>query len=198
MTATLFLARHASHGDLGRVLSGRGGGGPLSSAGREQAERLAERLAKESLTCIQSSPQQRALETAAVVAERTGLGIEEVSALDEIEFGDWTGLAFEDLANDPAWGHWNQRRGDACPPRGESMAEVAQRTAAHLERLARSEGERVLCVSHCDVIRATIAHHLGLSFDHVLRFNIDPAALSILYAGGWGASLITLNERCGS
>lgn len=198
MTATLFLARHASHGDLGRVLSGRGGGGPLTNAGRQQAERLAERLAKESLTRIQSSPQRRAIETAAVVAERTGLGIEEVSALDEIDFGQWTGLAFEDLAADPAWMAWNQQRGRTCPPGGESIAAVAERTASHLERLARSDGDRVLCVSHCDVIRATIAHYLGLCLDHVLRFDVDPAALSILSIGGWGVRLITLNEQCGS
>jgi broad specificity phosphatase PhoE len=49
-------------------------------------------------------------------------------------------------------------------------------------------------VTHCDIIRAVIAHVLGLSLDHILRFDIDPASISRLAVGDWGAKILSLNE----
>src|SRR5439155_27206474 len=47
---------------------------PLADEGREQAERLARRLASEPLVAVYASPMQRALETATIVARPHGLG----------------------------------------------------------------------------------------------------------------------------
>ena len=49
-------------------------------------------------------------------------------------------------------------------------------------------------VSHCDVIRAVIARVLGLSLDRLLAFETDPASLSRIEVGNWGARLLSLNE----
>jgi broad specificity phosphatase PhoE len=53
----------------------------------------------------------------------------------------------------------------------------------------------VALVSHCDIIRGIIAHYLGLPLDNLLRFDIDPASVSRIVVGDWGARVISVNER---
>lgn len=48
---------------------------PLSSEGRIEAERLAERLTDEPVTAVFSSPYRRALETVQAIATRHGVGV---------------------------------------------------------------------------------------------------------------------------
>lgn len=196
MTATVFLVRHAAHADLGQRLSGRTPDVPLSAAGLAQAAGLAVRLAREAIAAIHSSPLERARATAAAIAARLGIGIEVAPALNEVDFGGWTGRRFDELHHERDWTHWNRRRASACPPGGETMAAAQSRAVAHVERVAAAHsGRGVVLVSHCDTIRAVIAHYLGLSLDNLLRFDIDPASISTMLVGPWGARLVTLNER---
>ena len=197
MTATILLVRHAAHDHLGRILSGRMPGVPLSGAGRAQAAALGARLSAEPLRAIQSSPVQRARETAdAIAAAAGGCNVTQADALDEIDFGGWTGATFAALEEDAAWRHWNAARSQACPPGGETMAQAGARLMRHAAALAaRHDGAMIALVSHCDVIRAAVAGWLGLSLDHALRFDIDPASVSRIAMGEWGARVMTLNER---
>jgi broad specificity phosphatase PhoE len=195
VTTTLFLVRHASHGLLGRVLTGRMAGVSLSEAGRAEAERLAGRLAREGLTRLQSSPSDRARETAARIAAATGLAVEVEPALDEIDYGDWMGRDFDTLDGDPAWARWNSARGLSRPPGGEAMWQVEARVLGLVERL-RSAGDdaRVALVSHGDVIKAALLHHLGLTPDAWQRIEIGPASVSVLAIEDWGARVLSINE----
>ena len=61
---TILLARHATHAEVGQVLSGRSEIA-LSDAGRAEAADLAAMLAKAPVTAIYSSPRRRTQETAA-------------------------------------------------------------------------------------------------------------------------------------
>lgn len=196
MSAQIHLMRHCAHADVGRILSGRSTGGGLTAEGRAHAHWLAGEIARgEPITSIQSSPQRRARETAEVVAGRLGLAVRIVPALDEIDFGRWTGRSFADLEQDEAWRGWNAARASACPPGGETMAAAVARAVAHIEAMAAGEPRgAVLCVSHCDIIRGLIAHYLGLGLDNLLRFDLDPGALSTLVVGPWGGRLRTLNR----
>lgn len=206
VNSVVYLARHASHAEVGRALSGRSEIA-LSGVGRAEAARLAERLADVPLAAIHASPRARARETAAIVGGRQGLAIQVVEALDEIDFGTWTGRSFAALDPDPRWQAWNARRSETRCPGGESMSEAVGRARRHLESLAgprpeqagsdgaeRSDGP-VLCVTHCDIIRGLVAHYLGLGFDRVMDFDCDPASLTMLALTPGGARLVTLNER---
>jgi broad specificity phosphatase PhoE len=195
MTSTLLLIRHAMHGDYGKRFTGRGDGVPLTAAGRDQASTLSQRLSSEPIAAIYSSPRQRTRETAAALAEPHGIAVQDDNALDEIDLGDWTGQRIEDLIGTPAFTAWNERRSEACPPGGESFVSVAERASAFARRMAeRHCGETVALVSHQDVIKALVASAIGLSFDHVLCFEIGPASVSRLVCGDWGSKLVTLNE----
>jgi probable phosphoglycerate mutase len=194
----LYLVRHATHADLGRRLTGRAPGVPLSPQGEEQAEALARRMAPEGLTGIQTSPRERARATAEALAAASGAPLAVEEALDEIDFGDWTGAGFAELDGQPLWDDWNRRRATARVPGGESMSEAADRIARHVEALSRARGgERIALVTHCDMIRAMVARVLGLSLDNLLRFDIGPASVSRIQAGPWGARLLSLNETVG-
>ena len=191
----LILVRHATHVDFGRRLTGRAPGVQLSQAGRRQAAALGERLGGERLAEIHTSPRERARATADAVAEHCGAPVKVVDALDEIDFGDWTGAAFGDLDGQPLWEAWNAQRGSSRTPGGESMAEATARIAGHVAALAAERpGERIALVSHCDMIRGLVAHVLGLPLDNLLRFEIAPASVSRIEAGPWGARVISLNE----
>lgn len=197
MTTTFLLVRHAAHDNVGSFLAGRSADVPLGSAGREQATRLAARLASEDIAAIYASPRKRTQETAAAIAAVSGLGeIETVDALDEVDFGSWSGKTFEVLNTDPLWRQWNCTRSLVRAPRGETMLDVQQRIMALVETLCQESGDggKVVLVSHADVIKALICQVLGLSTDAWARFDIAPASVSAVVAGVWGAKVLQLNE----
>ncbi len=167
----------------------------LTPAGERQARCLAGRLGGMRLDAVHTSPRERARRTAEAIAARTGAPVEVVDALDEVDFGDWTGTRFDALEDDPLWQRWNTSRGSAAPPNGESMAAAQARVAAHADAIARERpGARVALVSHCDILRALVAHYLGMPLDNLLRFEIDAGSLSRLEVGAWGGRVLGLNE----
>ncbi len=192
---TFFLVRHAMHALVDRVLIGRMSGVHLNLQGRLQAKRLGMRFAQERLTLVQSSPRERAQETAQAIALAAGAPLEIASALDEIEFGEWTGRPFDRLKEDPDWRAWNSERTRARAPNGETMSEAQTRIVAHLERMhMRYPGARIAIVTHAEIIRAAVLHHLGLALEAFDRIEISPASVTILRIGQEDAELTALNQ----
>jgi broad specificity phosphatase PhoE len=157
---------------------------------------LGARLKREPIHAIHTSPRERTRETAGAIAAAAGLGQPDVvDALDEIDFGAWSGKTFDALNDDPDFRRWNAVRSLARTPGGESMLDVQRRALAHMERVTAEAGERtVVLVSHADVIKAVVAHVLGLPVDAWSRLEISPASVTRLVMADWGAKLITLNE----
>jgi broad specificity phosphatase PhoE len=182
------LVRHAAHDWLGRGIAGRLPGVGLNALGHAQADALVQRLQGATVDALYCSPQPRTQETAAPLAGARNLEMRIDPAFDEIDFGAWTGRSFDELGSwGDAWSNWCDRRGSARPPGGESFAEVARRSVQGLHALRERHPEQhVLVVSHGDVIKAIVATHLGMSLDHLERFDIAPASVSVLDAGeGW-------------
>jgi len=195
MTVTFVLLRHAAHDNVGGFLAGRMPGVILGEAGRAQADRLARRLRPERIDAVLASPRERAQQTAQAVASARGLAVETAAELDEIDFGHWSGQGFEVLQQDPLWQRWNAVRSLIRTPGGETMLDVQRRVLGLMERLAGQQDGRCLAlVSHADVIKAAVLHHLGLPIDAWPRFDIAPASITRLVVGDWGAQLLGLNE----
>lgn len=168
----------------------------LSETGIAEACAVATRLAQEPLAAVYSSPRERTYRTAREIAEAHGLKVRIDDDLDELDFGDWAGLEFEELADDPLWARWNEARAAARPPDGESMDEAVDRADSALARMAAEHASScVAAVTHCDVIRGVLARRLGLSFDHMLRFDVDPASVSRIAIGAGWSRVISINER---
>ncbi len=98
--------------------------------------------------------------------------------------GEWEGLTFEELAPLPDWQRFNSARSTAPVPGGEMILETQARMVRQIEFLAdRHSDETVALVSHADPLRAAISHYLGIPLDHMLRFEIAPASVSVLQTG---------------
>jgi broad specificity phosphatase PhoE len=194
-TTTFFLVRHGSHDRLNRFLCGRMDGVPLGDAGRAEALATAARLKGERFDAVVTSPILRCRQTAEIVAEPHGLTPVVDDAFVELDFGDWTGKSFDDLHADPRYEPWNIRRSLHRPPNGESMGEAQMRAVRGVEAIrARQPNGRVAIVTHSDIVKALVAHVLGANLDLYHRFDVDPASITTLVVGDWGAKLIRLNE----
>ncbi len=195
---TFSLVRHAAHDWLGRGFAGRQPGVSLNAPGRAEAEALARRFEGVALDAIYCSPQPRTQQTAAPLARQRGIEPCIEPAFDEVDLGDWQGRTFDEVREQAAWQHWLAHRGSAQPPGGERFADVARRMREGLARLvARHPRQHVMVVSHGDPLKAAIAGVLGLSLDHLERFELAPASVSVLAMEQEWAQLRLLNA-CGA
>lgn len=183
------------HGEFGNFLSGRAGSSPLTAEGRIQASGIAASRRLDNLDAIQASPRQRTIETASIIAQSLRLPVEIIPELDEIDFGSWSGQSFLELEEDPRWHDWNSRRSTSATPSGETMGGAIARVIHHMEAQAEQRPcATILCVTHCDIIRGVVAHYLGLSFDNLLKFDVDPGSISTIILGPAGGCVTRLNE----
>jgi probable phosphoglycerate mutase len=169
---TILLARHGET-DWNRDNRFQGHADPpLNETGRMQAAELAATLASQELVAVYSSPLQRALETARVVAAARGLDPVPVDALREVDVGSWQGLTRTEIEERfpeqfARWLDYEQGWAD-----GESYQEMGERVVtALLELAAAHEGERVLAVSHGGPIRAAFAFADGTSYADARRLG---------------------------
>lgn len=192
----LLLVRHGQTPTTGQVLPGRAPGLHLSDVGRQQADRVAERLAALPVTAVYSSPLERTLQTAGPTAERTGVPVVTDAGLIEGEFGDWTGESLAELARLPEW-HTVQHEPEAFRfPNGESFVEIRDRMAHTLERLRRTHpGGTIVCFSHADPIRVAVSDALGTPLNRFQRLSVGPCSVSaIAYRDGEDPVVLTVNS----
>lgn len=195
MVKTIHLIRHGHHAMIDRVLCGRMAGIGLDPPGCRQMSACAESVLP-APTAIQSSPQRRAQQSAAILAWHLGLPVEIVAALDEIDVGDWTGRSFDELRADPDWRRWNGRRGSSRPPNGESMQELQRRVVGQLEQLREDRGDgTILIVSHAEPIRAALLHYANIALDDFASITVDPASVSTLCFDRIGVHISRINHR---
>jgi broad specificity phosphatase PhoE len=135
----LMLTRHGlTTAGAGPVLGGQLDVG-LTAEGRAQARALANRLAGIRIDRIISSPMQRALETAQVIATGRPVGVDD--RLREVDYGRWEGLTSAEIdARDPELRErWERDPAATHPPGGESGGEVAGRALSFLSELLGAE-----------------------------------------------------------
>lgn len=192
---TFILVRHGAHDRLNRYLDGRRPGVHLNDLGRRQAEWAAERLGAMPIDAVYASPLERTRETAAAIGQHLGLDPIVEPALEELDFGSWSGKTMAELEPLEDWRQWNVARAIAATPAGDSMRAAQHRMLDFMDarRCERPDGCLVL-VGHSDPLKAAIAFTLGLSLDHLQRVEIAPGSLSRLEVGPWGASVSGLNE----
>jgi probable phosphoglycerate mutase len=194
-SVSILLVRHAHTDAIGRLLAGRSAGVPLSVTGRAQADRLGRALASLPLAAIYTSPLERAVDTARAIARHQPVPIHEDAGLQEVDFGEWTGLTFDELAADERWRRFNAERATAAVPGGERASEVQQRVMEAIRRVgARHPDRTIVCVSHADVIRAAVLHIAGTSLDLYDRFEISPASVTALSLAGERLRLLYVNN----
>jgi probable phosphoglycerate mutase len=118
-----------------------------------------------------------------------------VDDLGEMRFGDWEGSSIADLDGLPEWRTFNTYRSGVRPPGGEFMFEVQARMLRRLDCFRQQHRDEIVAiVSHGDPLRALVAAWLGMPLDHLLRFEIDPASVSVAEVSDWGVRILCLNQ----
>lgn len=194
MSVRILWVRHGAHAELGWKLSGRQPGLRLGEAGFIQAQAAARRLQLAKLQAVYASPMERTRDTAVPIAEACGVSLHVEEAINEIDFGAWSGGRISDLDERPAFARWNAGRDQACCEGGESMVEVQARVLRWMERIVASGATAVAAVSHADVIKAAVMVTLGLSSRAHDRLEISPGSITCVAGSAWGYRLISLNE----
>jgi broad specificity phosphatase PhoE len=179
---TFFLIRHAQCDGIGRILWGRKHDVHLNEDGKSAARALAERVAHDRLDAIYSSPLERAVETAEEIAQRNGLDTVNISeALNELDYGDWTGQTIGSLEGDSMWKRFNTVRTRTPIPGGESILSAQTRIVDELKRLSvKHENENVAIVSHADVIKAALVYFARLDLNQMNRIDVAPCSINRL------------------
>src|SRR5690625_4543857 len=146
--ATLLLVRH---GQTAWNASGRVQGAsdtPLDAVGREQARRVARRLASEPIAAVYASDLSRAAETARIIWEHvnaagpTSVRLRLCSELRELGYGEWEGKTRADLEA-AGWGEalrkWHAGLSAALPPGAEGKKRADARVRRSLACVRSAE-----------------------------------------------------------
>jgi 2,3-bisphosphoglycerate-dependent phosphoglycerate mutase len=120
----------------------------LAPAGRDQAQRVAARVAAEHVDAIYSSGLRRTEQTAAPLAARLGLTPGAEPGLREVKLGIWEAGLFRKMVAEHhpiAMRMWAEERWDVIPD-AEPAEDFAARVRAGIERLAAAHPDQRLAV----------------------------------------------------
>jgi len=162
---------------------------PLTDEGRDQAKRLAARLAREQFALVLVSPLVRARETARL----TGFdAVAEVEPdLMEWDYGDYDGRTAADIRRDrPGWTPW-----EGGYPGGETLDDLAARADRVLARVRAVDGD-VALFAHGHILRVVAARWLEQPPIEAARYYLATASMSVL---GWERETPVIdrwNEAC--
>ena len=201
----LILIRHGeTHWNKDGLVQGGDSDIELNDTGLEQARKLAAFLKNEPIIAILSSPLQRAIATAEVIASHHQLPVEIDQGLRELKVGDLEGIPISNLRTTFSrfllqW--WQD--GEAMKlPNGESLVDLQQRAWNVIERLLErhktspehNQDATAVVVSHYFVTLAIILKALNLPLDYFIKFKLDLGGVSILEFRDYGARLVTFND----
>lgn len=191
----LVLVRHA---EPVRLTSADTGGAPadpgLTSLGHEQASKLAGWLAHEAFDALITSSKRRAIETAAPVATRLGIGpaVDDGWLEYDAQADDYIPMEELRATDDPRFqamidGRWQEFGAEHPDVFRAQVSEALDRT------IEQHPGKRVLVVCHGGVINVALALVLGL--DRHLWFEPGFTSISRIVASRHGIrSATSVNE----
>lgn len=170
---------------------------PLSDFGRRQAQSLVPYFDKVEVDAVYASDLSRARDTAFPLAKSKGLDMQVISALREIDFGDWEGLTYEEItARWPgAIEHMYSHPDTLKIQNGESFADVQERSYAALRKiLAERDGQTIAVISHGGTIRCLLCALLGLDLHLAWNFKQDNTNVTEVHYYGQRNLLALLND----
>jgi broad specificity phosphatase PhoE len=165
---------------------------PLSEIGRREADLVAARIASDDLLRPQrvvSSSLARAVQTAAVIGEASGVAVETDDRLMEIGQGEWEGRTHAELEVSDArrYRAWREAAGVRQPPGGESLESATARVRAVVDELATLDSGTICLVSHGGTMRVLARLLFDLADDRSWALDVDNASVGVatLVAGRW-------------
>jgi broad specificity phosphatase PhoE len=177
----LLLIRHAEIEELYQGLFGGRIDMELSPRGHEQAAALAKWLYQKPLAAIYASPMKRVQQTLAPLLVNGAPKPVILSDLRELDFGDWTGLAWEEVQTKFGVSPFSWLEQLECD--GIANAESAETLQDRVEPclrqiLAAHSGQQVAVFCHGGIIRVLLGILLHWPLSRMGAFEIEYASLT--------------------
>lgn len=170
---------------------------PLNDIGFEQARRVAERLAGESVQQLVSSDLLRTRQTAELPSVRLGLDLVHDAGLREQAFGVVDGMRVGDIQQQfpQEWTRFSEFDADYAFDGGESTRSFHTRVMAALQRLAASrEGQRLVVVTHGGVLDMVYRSAMGMSLSGPRQSMIPNGGISRVRMQGASVDILNWAE----
>ena len=171
----------------------------LTETGYKQAELTADFLDDMKIDVIYSSDLKRAYNTALPIAKRRNMEIITSKELREIYAGKWEGMKFIDIKETYPENHtrWMTDVGNAFCDGGETVFELQQRVKNELDRIAReNEGKTVCIATHATPIRTMLCIWNGLPISEAKNFGwVKNASVTIINYNDDGTYSIVLEAE---
>ncbi len=200
MTTNVILIRHAQTSwNQSRRIQGGDVDIVLDEEGERQCHCLADRLQKENIEAVYSSPLARAMATARRIADRHDVPVLEEPAFREMNCGTLEGAAMADigarLQKLVKGGSEDELLFTSCG--GESCAQLRDRAwGAILDQAERHRDRTIAVVSHYFVIAAVCCAAVGIPPTELGRFRLGITSISTVTFDPYGAFLTLYNDRC--
>jgi alpha-ribazole phosphatase len=155
----------------------------LSQKGQEQMEHVAAYLKSEPVACVYSSPRSRAQQGARTLASSVSRPVEVIEDLREIDFGDFEGLSYDEIAvrYPDLYRKWMKEPTEVMFPNGESFPEMRTRVLKAFEAIQHThDGQTIAIVSHGGVNRIVLAEALQIPDKFIFRLAQDYGAINLL------------------
>jgi broad specificity phosphatase PhoE len=152
----------------------------LTELGAKQIEATSQKLSNIGVDRVICSDEDRAIESASMIANTLGIEFSIESHLKERNWGELEGRPWSDikaildkLSLDERYVY--------VPPKGESWKIFEERIFGTIERLVNdSKGKTIVVVTHGGVIRALIPKLLGLPKKESFKYDPDNASITII------------------
>jgi len=156
----------------------------LSETGRGQMERVAEYVRSEPISAVYTSPRLRAREGAKILAAAVSSPVLEVAEdLREMDFGDFEGLTFDEIAarSPEFYRRWMENPTEVLFPNGETFPAMRHRVLRAFDAIERKhEDQTVALVTHGGVNRILLANTLQIPDNCIFRLAQEYAAINLI------------------
>lgn len=168
---------------------------PLNDAGEEEIEKICEWLKNRGIQNdkVYASPSLRSIQSAEMISKVFKKDFEILDGLTSRKCGVWSGLTYDDIEEKyPQM--LNQMHENPCsfqPEGGEAIADFDKRISKIIKKIVdENVGNRIIIVTHPDIIQAAISKAIQLSAQHQTKVHIKTgSATQISYFESW-ASLV--------
>jgi broad specificity phosphatase PhoE len=180
----LFLIRHGNTVDeeTKKVYKGRIDI-PLSAKGIERMKRAAVFMSDYALDAVFTSTLSRSVQSGKIVAFQQGMDVIKDHAFDEVSFGVWEGLSFDEIRRQYPREHelWMNDPSTFPPPEGESFESGQMRSMAGIEMILEDYRDRsVAIVAHAGILRIMLFSLLDMKLSRLFRFGQDYGCINIV------------------
>jgi len=178
------------------VLAGRTVGVPLTEKGIKQAKTIAKFLKPMKISIVYTSPIERALKTAEIVAKHNSVDCKIDERLIELDMGKFTGIQYDKIfkSHGNVFLKFYEGQIEIAHNGVETFSQVNKRVQSMVDHVLKEHhDENVVLVTHMDPIKSILATIMDLKPQSLFELIIANGSLTIFREEGGKLSIKAIN-----